>query len=163
VAKRRQTKYEPERRQMNAVMRTTKTDEKCLDLLNQALRTKEAVARWMQGKVNWAEEMAKLELEIYEIKNQLQCAMWCLNKAKGHECYLRGELERWRNCARQLAALGMSKDFQNSAEWNKAMEFYRKLQSGCDQVQNKQDSFESPDHDNDDYTYAETYNPQQTR
>lgn len=122
--------------------------------------------------------MARLELELHEVRDQLDAAMWCLNVGKNaedptysywlgvtdhtcgspepigaclrcdlqdmldesleqarllgmsaeRECSLRGELERWRNCARQLAALGTSKDFQTSGEWNKAMEFYRKLQ-----------------------------------
>jgi hypothetical protein len=106
-------------------MSTTEQDEKCPIHESRTPRTDEAVERWHQGKVNWIDEMAKLELELYE-----ECRLNGIGSER--ECALRGELERWSNCARQLAALGMSKDFQTSGEWNKAMDFYRKLQSGCD-------------------------------
>jgi hypothetical protein len=102
-------------------MRTKKQDEECPHPPSSTPRTDEAHARWAQGKVSWIDEMAKLELDLYE-----ECRLNGMGAER--ECKLRSELERWRNCARQLAALGTSKDFQTSGEWNKAMEFYRKLQ-----------------------------------
>jgi len=102
-------------------MRTTKQDEKCPYPPSSTPITDEAHARWAQGKVSWIDEMARLELESLE-----QARL--LGMSAERECDLRGELERWRDCARMLAALGMPKSWQNSDEWYKAMEFYRKLQ-----------------------------------
>jgi hypothetical protein len=102
-------------------MRTTKQDAKRPLPRSSTPRTDEAVERWQQGKANLIEEMAKMELDLHE-----ECRLNGMGAER--ECKLRSELERWRNCARQLAALGMSKDFQTSGEWNKAMDFYRKLQ-----------------------------------
>ena len=69
-----------------------------------------------------------LRCDLQEMQDESLEEARLLSMSAERECSLRGELERWRNCARQLAALGMSKDFQTSGEWNKAMEFYRKLQ-----------------------------------
>lgn len=112
-------------------MRTKKQDEECPYPPSSTPITDEAHARWAQGKVSWIDEMARLELESLE-----QARL--LGMSAERECALRGELERWRNCARQLTALGMSKDFHTSGEWNKAMEFYRKLQEQSNETQNVQ-------------------------
>ena len=63
-------------------MNTTEQDEKCPIYESRTPRTDEAVERWQQGKVNLIEEMSKMELEIYGLQDQLQVAMWCLDKAK---------------------------------------------------------------------------------
>jgi hypothetical protein len=107
--------------QMGLLMKSTKQDEKCPYPPSSTPITDEAHARWAEGEISWIDEMAKLELEVYE-----QCKL--LDMSGEREYVLRGELERWRDCARMLAALGMPKSWQNSDEWYKAMEFYRKLQ-----------------------------------
>ena len=66
-------------------MNTTEQDEKCPIHESRTPRTDEAVERWQQGKANLIEEMAKMELEIYGLQDQLQVAMWCLDKAKDRE------------------------------------------------------------------------------
>ena len=54
-----------------------------------APRTREAEERWRQGKVNIVDEMAKLEeelnLEIRNLRYQLNCAMWIIEKYKERE------------------------------------------------------------------------------
>jgi hypothetical protein len=102
-------------------------------------RTDEAVERWQQGKANLIEEMAKMELDLYEecrlngmgsereaalkdkvcrLQDQLHCAIWCLDKAKEREQ-------------------------KHVGQWVDA--------------KSTPDAFESKDHDNDDYTYHENY------
>lgn len=66
-------------------METTKTDEKRPYLPSSTPRTDEAVERWRQGKVNLIEEMAKMEIELYGLRDQLEVAMWCLDKARHRE------------------------------------------------------------------------------
>ena len=125
----------------NDVMKATEQDEKCPDLQNDTPRTKEAVARWMQGKVNWAEEMAKLELELYEecrlngmgsereatlndsvrsLQEQLDCAMWCLERADKRA-------KDWQDCAGRLIDNGMPNSWKNSVEWDKAKAYHKHM------------------------------------
>jgi len=66
-------------------METTKTDKKCPLPQSSTPRTDEAVERWRQGKVNLIEEMAKMEIELYGLRDQLEVAMWCLDKARHRE------------------------------------------------------------------------------
>lgn len=58
-------------------MKTKKQDAKRPLPRSSTPRTDEAHERWAQGKVNWIDEMAKLELELYELRdrrNARQCS-----------------------------------------------------------------------------------------
>ena len=70
---------------MGLLMKTTEQDTNRPHPPSRTPRTDEAVERWQQGKANLIEEMAKMELEIYGLQDQLQVAMWCLDKAKDRE------------------------------------------------------------------------------